>query len=178
MKTKNARRLNGYVVVYDPANPRAMKNSNWKGYVYEHIKIAGEFLGRPLRKKEVVHHLDGSRDNNRTENLLVLLRSEHTKLHEWLKSAAGRKLSAKHRVNSKNTETHCVICGTTLQAKQKLCCSTTCDAKRKAKNSSMPSRKALMQDIASKMSYVVMGRKYGVTDNAVRKWARKYGLLT
>jgi len=39
-----------------------------------------------------------------------------------------------------------------------------------------PSREQLELDIASS-SWVSIGRKYGVSDNAVRKWARKYGLI-
>lgn len=178
MRTRNARELNGYIVVYDPSNCRAMKNSNWRGYVYEHIKVAGEFLGRPLRKTEVVHHLDGNRSNNRTENLLVLLRSEHTKLHIWLKSAAGKKLSVKNRVNSENTNTSCVVCGKTLQKKQTRTCSLLCDNEYKAKNSKKPSKAELVSSIKSGMSFCALGRKYGVSDNGVRKWARSYGLLT
>jgi len=33
-----------------------------------------------------------------------------------------------------------------------------------------------MNDIDN-MSWVAIGRKYSVSDNAVKKWARKYGLL-
>jgi transposase-like protein len=36
-----------------------------------------------------------------------------------------------------------------------------------------PSFEALMTDIAS-MSFVAVARKYGVSDNAVRKWIRWY----
>lgn len=40
-----------------------------------------------------------------------------------------------------------------------------------------PPKEILEQDI-SQMSWKAVGKKYGVTDNAVRKWAKKYGLLT
>ena len=36
-----------------------------------------------------------------------------------------------------------------------------------------PSYEQLMADVAS-MSFVAIGRKYGVSDNAVRKWIRWY----
>lgn len=39
-----------------------------------------------------------------------------------------------------------------------------------------PSREQLAEEISS-MSWCAIGRKYGVSDNAVRKWARGYGLL-
>ena len=40
-------------------------------YVYEHRLVAERGLGRPLRHAEVVHHIDGSRDNNSSSNLAV-----------------------------------------------------------------------------------------------------------
>ena len=36
-----------------------------------------------------------------------------------------------------------------------------------------PSYEQLMADVAS-MSFVAIGRKYGISDNAVRKWIRWY----
>ena len=37
-----------------------------------------------------------------------------------------------------------------------------------------PSREVLAEDLKM-LTWTELGRKYGVTDNAVRKWARKYG---
>lgn len=39
-----------------------------------------------------------------------------------------------------------------------------------------PSKEQLAQEIDS-MSFIALGKKYGVSDNAVRKWAKAYGLL-
>ena len=36
-----------------------------------------------------------------------------------------------------------------------------------------PPRDQLLREIAEK-SYVAVGRRYGVSDNAVRKWVRQY----
>jgi len=38
-----------------------------------------------------------------------------------------------------------------------------------------PSAERLVRDI-KELGYVGTGRKYGVSDNAVRKWGRRYGL--
>lgn len=57
-------------------------------YALEYRVIAEKMIGRPLKKNEVVHHKDGNRKNNAPENLEVLDKSAHTKLHQ--KDALGR----------------------------------------------------------------------------------------
>jgi hypothetical protein len=49
---------------------------------HEHRVVAEQMLNRPLRKGEVVHHIDGNKRNNAPENLLVLSsQAEHARLH-------------------------------------------------------------------------------------------------
>ena len=55
----------GYITIRMPEHPNAMKN----GRIYEHTKIMSEILGRPLKKGELVHHKNGIRSDNRSENL-------------------------------------------------------------------------------------------------------------
>lgn len=49
---------------------------------HAHRRIAEAILGRPLKKGEVVHHIDGNKLNNDPANLEVLpSQSEHCKVH-------------------------------------------------------------------------------------------------
>jgi len=46
-----------------------------------HRVIAEEVLGRKLKPDEEVHHIDFNHHNNRIENLQILSKSEHSKIH-------------------------------------------------------------------------------------------------
>jgi hypothetical protein len=175
---KNARELNGYRVLYKPEHPTSMVSENWKGWIYEHIFLGEQIIGRPLRKNEVVHHLDGDRANNRIENLLVLEKSQHTKLHEWLdRGAPFTEKEGVDRVNSVESKANefCKVCNSTLQRKQSMYCSVTCRAKD-AQRTERPTKEQL-ERLLEDHSYLALGRMFSVSDNAVRKWAKKYDLL-
>lgn len=170
--------LNGYRVIHKPDALGCMTSDNWNGWIYEHIHIAQQLLGRSLRESEVVHHLNGDRADNRAKNLLVLERSQHTKLHAWINAGAPySKEDGEKRVNSGKSKVDTPIfceCGRTVQSGTKYC-SQKCSsfASRKV---SRPDAEQLKLDIDN-LSWVAIGRKYGVSDNAVRNWARKYNLL-
>lgn len=62
----------GYVMVLDKTHHRAQAN----GYVYEHIVIMEEKLGRKLIVGENVHHINGVKDDNSPNNLELWLVSQ------------------------------------------------------------------------------------------------------
>lgn len=64
------------------------------GRQYEHILMAEKALGRKLKyispghpDNEVVHHIDGDKQGNRNDNLLVCTHRYHTELHHLLEQS-------------------------------------------------------------------------------------------
>lgn len=47
----------------------------------QHSVVMEAHIGRLLLQNEVVHHVDGDRQNNSIENLQLMTRAEHTRLH-------------------------------------------------------------------------------------------------
>jgi HNH endonuclease len=64
----------------------------------EHVRIMEERLGRHLLQDEVVHHIDRDRSNNDPNNLALVTRSGHARLHRFEDRLEGVKRS---RVNGR-----------------------------------------------------------------------------
>lgn len=66
----------GYVRVWAPDHP-------WprKGYMMEHVRKIELKIGRRITTSECVHHKDHNRQNNVLDNLKLMTRSEHSKMH-------------------------------------------------------------------------------------------------
>lgn len=78
---KRYRLSSGYIAVYMPDHPRA----GVRNCVYEHDLVMEKHIGRFLDDGEVVHHIDGNKENNDISNLMLLTNSEHGKLHGKLR---------------------------------------------------------------------------------------------
>lgn len=180
---KNVKYNNGYRVIF-VENYNGSHGSAWfeqDGWVYEHVYLIERELDRPLTDDEVVHHLDCNPINNKLNNLIVLPRASHNRLHAWINR--GPPIHKDYTYGGENPKfkqinrdsKYCKICSLTLQAKQKFYCSEQCRGQdnRKVEH---PSKEELSQ-LLSENSMCALGRMFGVSDNAVRKWARQYELI-
>ena len=69
---------NGYIKVKAPIDH---PYKDGKGYIMEHRLKVEQHIGRYLEPYEEVHHINYIKTDNRIENLLLLTRTEHRKLH-------------------------------------------------------------------------------------------------
>jgi hypothetical protein len=65
------------------ANGYVLRRSKSGHDQYEHREIAEEILGRHLEAWEVVHHINGRRNDNRPSNLCVMDYRDHDLYHQW-----------------------------------------------------------------------------------------------
>ena len=76
----------------------------------EHIYIMEKILGRKMkgRGKEVVHHLDGNKLNNKSNNLILMRMSDHQSMHATERWSASRSLERKTSLPYPRRDSSCV----------------------------------------------------------------------
>lgn len=146
------------------------------GMVYEHVLVAEENLGRSLKEGEEVHHEDRNRANNSPENLFVFRsKSDHARYHMnnlMILAEDGSYISPE--VIYYNI---CVVCGKEYPKKQNsIHCSNICSgySNRKAERPTA----WFLRHLLEQGSFVSVGKFFSVSDNAVRKWCKSYGMST
>lgn len=139
-----------------------------------------------------VEHIDGNYKNNKEENLSLLCPNCHSLTPTYKGANVGhgrltrKKYSDKYKkepteeILDKNkkekTRYYCQNCGKEVSYKSILC--RKCKAERDRLNSRVfgkITREELKEKIRTS-SFVAIGKEFGVTDNAIRKWCRVYNL--
>lgn len=167
----------------DTGYKTAIEYINSDSVIKSHI-LKGKLIRDGIKKKECelcgvstwrgvelpleLHHKDGNHYNNDLDNLAILCPNCHS-IQEG-NSGANIK-SCKEKVELKY---FCCDCGAVISRGATRC--KSCAAKEAQKNkTNKPSREELKVLIRT-VPFVQIGRMFGVSDNAVRKWCDSYGL--
>lgn len=164
----------GYVEIVMPEHPNARSN----GTILEHRLMAEKKLGRLLTKEECVHHIDGDKCNNSFDNLIVFKTSaDHSAFHKGARMIKDGDVWYCPDKGCTHTELCPICCVNYKDKKAKMCLDCWNELKHKLAydNDNRPSREVLKNKIRT-MSFIQIGKEYGVSDNAVRKWCQFYGL--
>jgi hypothetical protein len=125
-------------------------------------------LWRGTRMALILDHANGVWNDNRLENLRILCPN----CNATLDTHCGRKNKRER------AERLCVYCGMPFwpRAKTQRFCSRQCGVRHNApaqRRVEWPPYHQLRAEVAAS-SFLAVGRKYGVSDNAIRKWLRAY----
>ena len=73
--------VNGYIYIKDYEHP----NRNDVNQILEHRKVMSNYLNRPLKKEEIVHHINCDKTDNRIKNLYLYSSfTQHLNAHHLL----------------------------------------------------------------------------------------------
>jgi len=82
---KGGKRLTakGYILIWCPGHHR----SNCQGYVFEHILVAEQILGKPLPPNAEIHHVNEDKSDNRLGNIVICSDNDyHHLIHQRLRA--------------------------------------------------------------------------------------------
>lgn len=120
----------------------------------------------------ILDHIDGDNHNNQIQNLRWICPNCNSQLPTFAGRNTKRRINYVPMAERKSKKKICPVCNINeINLTSKMC--VDCRNKEKAKN--IPPRKELEKLIYEK-SFVAIGEMYGVSDNAVRKWCKKYNL--
>ena len=130
-----------------------------------------EWLDQPMPLE--LHHKDCNHHNNNLDNLEILCPNCHACEHVAIN--ALNKLNRDQTKDKRFTYHACSDCDSPCQKTSKRC--KSCAGKHRNKDTTKrPTKEQLIEDKSSLRYFAAIGRKYEVSDNAVRKWFKHYSL--
>jgi len=147
-----------YIYFLDKEHPLAYQPD---GLVYYHRHVASIKIGRWLTQEEIVHHIDENRANNSFDNLQIMSRSEHAKLH--------------HPIKWNNSDRNCPTCNCLFLpiCDEQIYCSNNCVSKSQIK---FEVTKEELSQLIWQMPTTKVGELFDVSDKAIEKRCKKLGI--
>lgn len=164
---ENKININGYIEYYFPSHHRASSS----GCVYEHILVMELIINRDLLGGEVIHHKNEVRNDNSPSNLMLFRsKADHTGYHNGLSIDFDSNMLHYYCPDLYKVYV-CLLCGGRKARNAFIC--LNCYNKSKSKNDI---DRDTLKDLIRKNTFTSIGTMYNVSDNAVKKWCKKFNL--
>lgn len=141
-----------------------------------------------------IDHIDENRLNNERSNLRFLCPNCHSLRGNNVPKKIKICKNCNKEYSNKNKEfcsfkcnykrekivhlnKECAYCKSEYSGQNTTYCSDVCYKKHSDEKSLIPSKDMLISDFKILKSFVQVGKKYNVSDNAVRKWCKKYDMI-
>ena len=143
---------------------RLIKDLKWE-YKCKECGLGDMWKGKKLTLE--LDHINGVNNDHRLENLRFLCPNCHSQM------PTNKGANVKRKPTKNKLPTTCTDCNKKITKGSTRCgsCASKKFNKRKVKN--RPSLETLLEDLKT-LPYTKVGKKYGVSDNCIRKWIKQY----
>jgi hypothetical protein len=139
--------------------------------IFEHkccICNLNEWMGKLIPLE--LDHINGNHDDNCLENLRIICPNCHAQTDTYRAKNRRDKKPTEIKTVKENIKYYCLDCNRQINKNSKHC--EECSHK-KLRKVERPDLETLVNDIKN-LGYSATGRKYGVSDNTIRKWLKNY----
>ena len=138
----------------------------------------GIWLGKPLSLQ--LDHINGINNDNRIDNLRIICPNCNAGLETFSGKNIKKRTNSNFYTRSDNFDIDrnkknirsigkICVCGNTIKSDSMMCVKCNNISQRKVER---PEHSILIKEV-SEIGFLATGRKYGVSDNSIRKWIKK-----